>query len=120
MKRKEIQTKYGVIWGRDALIISGVKLECYPFNLTVHTSLSLSCCRPKVLNAPEVEVTFVFSDIKNLSIYELEEYPYGDHSQSCFDYVEETHEDGRQHVILQTYDHVFDVIGKYEIVICPR
>ncbi|MCG8711065.1 hypothetical protein JHU04_004421 [Brenneria sp. 4F2] len=115
MNMKEIQTKYGVIYGRDALILSGTELKFYPFNFIVNASLALSACKPEVLNVPDVKITFIFSDIKKLSIYKVDEYPYEKYSKSSFDYVDGNHEDGKQHIILSTYDHVFDIIGKYEI-----
>ncbi|KAA8995181.1 hypothetical protein FJU30_25295 [Affinibrenneria salicis] len=115
MEMKEIQTKYGVIYGRDALVLSGTELKLYPFNFIINTSLSLSACKPEILNAPDVKVKFIFSDIERLSIYKLDEYPNEKHSKSSFDYVDETHEDENKHIILSTYDHVFDIIGKYEV-----
>ncbi|OCG15354.1 hypothetical protein A9G45_13100 [Gilliamella sp. HK2] len=115
MNTKEIQTKYGIIYTRNALILSEVKLECYPFTLVVDTSLSLAGCKPEILNVPEVKVTFMFNDIDRLSIYKIDEYPYEKYSKSSFDLVDEVHKAGKQRIILSTYDHIFDVIGRYEI-----
>lgn len=50
-----------------------------------------------------------------LSIYKIDEYPYEKLSKSSFDYVDEAHEGGKQHIILSTYDHVFDIIGRYGV-----
>ncbi|WP_241640799.1 hypothetical protein [Rosenbergiella epipactidis] len=115
METKEIQTKYGVIYGRDALVLSGTELKLYPFGFSINTSLSLSACKPEILNVPDVKVKFIFSDIEMLSIYKIDEYPYEKFSKSSFDYVDEAHEGGKQHIILSTYDHVFDIIGRYEV-----
>jgi hypothetical protein len=115
MNLKEIQTKYGIIFTRNALMLSEVKLKCYPFTLVVDTSLSLAGCKPEVLNVPEVKVTFIFSDIDSLFIYKIDEYPYEKYSKSSFDLVDEVHKKGRQRIVLSTYDHIFDVIGRYEI-----
>ncbi|MCO6537180.1 MAG: hypothetical protein J6567_04385 [Gilliamella sp.] len=115
MNTQEIQTKYGIIYTRNALILSDVKLECIPFTLMVNTSLSLAGCKPEILDAPEVKVTFIFSDIDSLSIYLIDEYPYEKYSKSSFDLVDEVHKKGKQRIILSTYDHIFDVIGRYKI-----
>lgn len=37
METKEIQTKYGVIYGRDALVLSGTELKLYPFGFIINT-----------------------------------------------------------------------------------
>lgn len=115
MNTKEIQTKYGIIYARSALILSDVKLECIPFTLIVDTSLSLGGCIPEVLDVSDVKVTFIFNDIDSLFIYKTDEYPYEKYSKSSFDLVDEVHKKGKQRIILSTYDHVFDVIGRYEI-----
>lgn len=115
MERKEIQTKYGVIYGRDALVLSGTELKIYPFNFIINTLLSLSACKPEVLNVPDVKVKFIFSDIERLSIYKLDEYPYEKYSKSSFDCVDEINEGGRKHIVLSTYDHVFDIVVEYEV-----
>lgn len=115
MNTKEIQTKYGIIYTRNALILSDVKLECVPFTLTICTFLSLSGCIPEVLNCPDVKVTFIFSDIDSLFIYKIDEYPNEKYSKSSFDLVDEVHSNGKKRVILSTYDHIFDVIGRYEV-----
>ncbi|PIT14872.1 hypothetical protein BGI32_06760 [Snodgrassella alvi] len=115
MNTEEIKTKYGIIYARNALILSEVKLECIPFTLVVDTSLALSGCKPKISNVPEVKVTFTFSDIYSLFIYRMDEYPYEQYLKSSFDLVDEVHKKGRQRIVLSTYDHIFDVIGRYEI-----
>jgi hypothetical protein len=115
MNTEEIKTKYGIIYARSALMLSDVKLECIPFTLVVDTSLALSCCKPKISNVPEVKVTFTFSDIYSLFIYRMDEYPYEQYLKSSFDLVDEVHKKGRQRIVLSTYDHIFDVIGRYEI-----
>lgn len=45
MNVKALETKYGMIYGRDALIISGTELKLYPFNFLVKASLSLPAIR---------------------------------------------------------------------------
>jgi hypothetical protein len=45
----------------------------------------------------------------------MDEYPYEQYLKSSFDLVDEVHKKGRQRIVLSTYDHIFDVIGKYEI-----
>ena len=115
MNVKPIETKYGLIIGRDALIISETELSLYPLNFVIKTSLSLSCCEPSLIGAFDVNVNFLFSNIKKLTIYSFDDYPYEKKSKSCFDLIDDTKEDKIQHIILSTYDHIFDIIGNYEI-----
>lgn len=115
MNVKPIETKYGLIIGRDALIISETELSLYPLNFVIRTSLSLSCCEPALIGVLDVNVDFLFSNIKKLTIYSLEDYPYEKNSKSCFDLIKDTNEDEVQHIILSTYDHIFDIVGNYEI-----
>ncbi|EMM4086330.1 hypothetical protein WAC87_004380 [Shigella flexneri] len=115
MNVKAIETKYGLIYGRDALVLSGTELIFYPFNFVIKASLSLSSCKPIITNAPDVNVEFLFSNIKKLSIYKVDDYPYEKYSLSSFDLIENMDGDELQHIVLSTYDHVFDIIGKYEI-----
>ncbi|EEH2569842.1 hypothetical protein GYD59_004703 [Salmonella enterica] len=115
MNVKAIETKYGLIYGRNALILSGTELRLYPFNFVVKASLSLSACKPIIANAQDVNIEISFSNIEQLSIYKVDNYPFEKYTQSSFDLVEDIKKDGVQHIILSTYDHVFDIIGRYEI-----
>ena len=115
MNVKPIETKYGLIIGRDALIISDTELSLYPLNFVIRTSLSLSCCEPALIGVLDVNVDFLFSNIKKLTIYSLDDYPYEKNSKSCIDLIKDTNEDEVQHIILSTYDHIFDIVGNYEI-----
>lgn len=115
MNVKPIETKYGLIIGRDALIISETELSLYPLNFVIKTSLSLSCCEPALIDTSDVNVDFLFSNIKKLTIYNLDDYPYENNSKSCFDLIENTNEGEPLHIILSTYDHIFDIIGNFEI-----
>ncbi|MFJ2974296.1 hypothetical protein ACIPDS_06430 [Kluyvera sp. NPDC087067] len=110
-----IETKYGLIYGRDALILSGTELILYPFNFLIKASLSLSSCKPIITDAPDVNIGFLFSNIKKMSIYKADDSPYEKYSLSSFDLIENTDEDELQHIVLSTYDHVFDIVGKCEI-----
>lgn len=115
MNVKAIETKYGLIYGRDALVLSGTELILYPFKFVIKASLSLRSCKPMITDAPDVNVEFLFSDIKSMSVYKADDYPYEKHSLSSFDLIDGIDGDGLQHIVLSTYDHVFDVIGKYDI-----
>lgn len=115
MNIKAIETKYGLIYGRDALIVSGTELKLYPFNFLVKASLSLSSCKPGIKDAPDVRIEFLFSNIEMMSVYKIDDYPYDGNLQSSFDLIETEREDELQRVVLCTYDHVFDIIGKCEI-----
>lgn len=115
MITKAIPIKYGIIYARNALILKKVNLDCYPFTLIVETSLSLANCQPEVLNVPDVWVKFIFTDIDNLSISHLDNYPNQRYLTSSFDLVEQVHHKGKKRIILSTYDHIFDVIGRYRI-----
>ncbi|MBL5827503.1 hypothetical protein [Serratia fonticola] len=116
MEMKEIETKHGVIFGRNALILSSTNLNFHPFNLDIKASLSLSACRPAVMNVPNVKIQFLFDDIESLSIYKVDDYPYEKYTESSFDEVGGTYKNGRKRIVLSTYDHVFDVIGKCEVI----
>ncbi|MBV7407062.1 hypothetical protein [Enterobacter sp. ENT03] len=116
MKMKEIKTRYGVIFGRNALILSNTDLNFHPFKLTISASLSLSACRPVVMNAPDVSIHFSFDEIESLSIYKFDDYPYEKYTESSFDEVEGVYKNDRKRIVLSTYDHVFDVIGKCELI----
>lgn len=115
MKMKAIETKHGVIYGRDALIVTATELALHPTRLTVEASLSLANCKPQVLNAPDVSITFAFTDVERLSVCGVEEYPDEKYTESSFDLVEGTYSNARKRIVLSTYDHVFDVIGQCEV-----
>ncbi len=115
MNIKAIETKYGLIYGRDALIVSSTELKLYPFNFLVKASLSLSSCKPSIKDAPDVRIEFSFSNIEMMSVYKIDDYPYDGNLQSSFDLIETEREDDLQRLVLSTYDHVFDIIGKCEV-----
>ena len=115
MNIKAIETKYGLIYGRDALIVSSTELKLYPFNFLVKASLSLSSCKPSIKDAPDVRIEFSFSNIEVMSVYKIDDYPYDGNLQSSFDLIETEREDDLQRLVLSTYDHVFDIIGKCEV-----
>jgi len=50
-----------------------------------------------------------------MTIYKVDEFPNEKHSISSFDLVGEECEKKYQNVILSTYDHLFDILGKYEV-----
>ncbi|MGE2766755.1 hypothetical protein ACQHMR_21605 [Escherichia coli] len=115
---KALETKYGQIYGRDALILTGTELNLYPFNFTIKASLSLSACKPAIKDAHDVSLEIFISKIEKLSIYKVDDYPLEQYTTSSFDLVEDIQRDGVQHIIISTYDHVFDIIGIYEIKYC--
>lgn len=65
---KALETKYGKIYGRDAMILTGTELNLYPFNFTIKVSLSLSACKPAIKDACDVTLVFFISNIEN-SLY---------------------------------------------------
>lgn len=115
MKFKAIETRHGIIFSRNAMIICSHELTLAPITLTVTASLSLRGCKPRIANMPEVRITFTFTDIEQLSIYRLDDYPNEKYTDSCFDLVEGTYKRNRKRIVLSTYDHVFDVIGQCEV-----
>ncbi|WP_260602304.1 hypothetical protein [Cronobacter sakazakii] len=115
MKLKAIETKYGVIYSRDALILNGTELSFYPFKFVVKTSLSLATCNPDLYGETDDNVEFIFSNIQRMTIYKADEFPNEKYSVSSFDLVGEESEKEYHNVILSTYDHVFDILGKYEV-----
>ncbi|EOL8959881.1 hypothetical protein ACM911_004188 [Cronobacter dublinensis] len=115
MKLKAIETKHGVIYSRDALILNGAELNLYPFKFVVKTSLSLAACDPDLHDETDIDIEFIFSDVQRMTIYKADEFPNEKYSVSSFDLVEEECEKEYVNVILSTYDHVFDILGKYEV-----
>ncbi|MDE9457603.1 hypothetical protein [Xenorhabdus bovienii] len=116
MKTRAIETKYGIIYSRDALIINDVELNMVPLNIKVSVSLFLSGCRPQLKDKQPINITFKFYDIEFIKIYMIDDYPYEGFSSSSFDEVEDEHGLGKKRYVLSTYDHIFDVVGKFEIV----
>ena len=104
-----------MIYGRDALIVSSTELKLYLFNFLVKASLSLSFCKPSIKDAPDVRIEFLFSNIEMMSVYKIDDYPYDVNLQSSFDLIETEREVDLQRVVLSTYDHAFDIIGKCEV-----
>ena len=115
MDVKAIETKYGLIYGRDALILSGTELGFYPFSFVVRGVLSLASCKPGITDVPDVNVEFLFGDIERMSIYKVDDNPYEKYSMSSFDLIGGKDGDELKHIVLSTYEHVFDIIGKYEV-----
>ncbi|TKY81115.1 hypothetical protein R0L47_19125 [Pectobacterium polonicum] len=116
MNMKEIETKYGIIYGRNALILLSTELKFHPFELIVKSSLSLAACKPVISNEKDVPIIFLFSNIESLSIYKVDDYLYEKYTSSSFDEVDGEYKNGNRRFVLSTYDHVFDVIGKCEII----
>ncbi len=110
-----IQTRYGVISGRDALVLSRHELSFSPFSLRIKASLSLAACEPEIVGVPDVNIEFYFYDIEKLSVYKVDDFPYEKYSESSFDLIEEP-VSGRKRIALSTYDYVFDITGKFDII----
>ncbi|KHS77162.1 hypothetical protein [Pectobacterium brasiliense] len=115
LKFKELDTKYGRIFSRDTLVIRDYSIQLTPMTVNIKTSLSLSGCIPSVKDAPDACVEFYFSDVENVSIYKLDDFPYEKYTLSSFDEIEGKYKENRKRVILSTYDHVFDIIGNLEL-----
>lgn len=116
MKMKEIETRHGVIFGRSSLVLSSADFDFYPLKLTVKALLSLSACKPVVMGVPDVNIQFSFSDIESLSVCKVEDYPYEKYTESSFDEVDGVYKNDRKRIVLSTYDHIFDVVGKCEVI----
>lgn len=110
MNTVPVDTPYGVIYGRNALLLISQHIAFSPFVATLTCLLSLAGCIPEITNRPDVQIAFSFTDIERLSIYIIEDYPYEQHSSSSFDKVE--NENGGARYILSTYDYVFDIVGR--------
>ncbi|HEK2689536.1 TPA: hypothetical protein SMT54_002157 [Proteus mirabilis] len=116
MKTQAIKTVYGIIYSRNALITTDVALNMTPLSIKVSASLLLSGCRPQIKDKDPINICINFYHIESIKIYMLDDYPYEKYSSSSFDEVEEEHRSGNKRYILSTYDHVFDIVGQYEIV----
>jgi hypothetical protein len=108
-----IETIYGEIYGREALILKDVILNMFPLELKVIASLELSLCQPSKGLEGEALIYFKFENIKSLNITMIDESSYQPMMISCFDKIFDKEKD--EHYILSTYDHVFDVIGQCEV-----
>ncbi|AYH04271.1 hypothetical protein [Pectobacterium parmentieri] len=113
VNNQAIETIYGEIHGRDALILKNVMLNMYPMEIEVITSLDLSFCQPNKGLSEEVLACFKFKNIKLLNITMIDESKYQLVKKSCFDKILDEEKD--EHYILSTYDHVFDVVGQCEV-----
>jgi hypothetical protein len=113
VKTTPVNTSYGVIYGRNALIIKNHTITFMPFTATIRCSLSLAACIPAVLDVPPVDMTISFTKIKKLCIYKIDDYPYEKYTSSSFDKI--TDADVEDRYILSTYDYVFDITGEHEI-----
>ena len=113
---REVETKYGVIYSRDAMILNDFSLSLTPMKFDIAVSLALSGCRPSIDDDSEVNLLFRFSKVRTLGIYMLDDYQEEKYLHSGFDeYVDESGQSINRYV-LSTYDHVFDVCGEYELI----
>ncbi|MEP9307185.1 hypothetical protein ABKU01_03020 [Enterobacter cloacae] len=87
MNIKSIETKYDMIYGRDALIVSSTELKLYLFIFLVNASLSLSFCKPSIKDAPDVRIEFLFSNVEMKPVYKIDDYPYDGNLKSSFDLI---------------------------------
>ncbi|KAF0866036.1 hypothetical protein Q7O56_30050 [Pseudomonas protegens] len=115
LKTEAIKTIYGIIYSRDALIITDIVMSPTPLEITIKTSLSLSCCIPRIAERTDIRAEFKFYEITSISIYRIDDYPYEKYSSSSFDEVSDECASGVKTYILSTYDHVFYVIGKCNV-----
>lgn len=113
VNNQAIETLYGEIHGRDALILKNVILDMYPMEIEVITSLDLSFYQPSRELNEEALICFKFKNIKSLTIMMIDESNYQLVKKSCFDKIFDKEKD--EHYILSTYDHVFDIIGQCEV-----
>lgn len=111
-----IKTKHGVIYGRNALIATSTAFSDRPLEITINASLSLACCLPEVIGTAPVKVTFKFYDTTSIAVYRLDDYPYEKYLSSCFDEVTSDKSNGKKRYILSTYDSVFDIAGRCEVI----
>jgi hypothetical protein len=113
METSPVKTPYGIIYGRNALLIKEYKVNLTPMSVTISCALSLGCCKPVVLDMPDVDITFAFKNVQYISIYKLDHFPYETDTSSNVDKFDEDEDHDRY--ILSTYDHVFDIAGDLEI-----
>lgn len=112
MNTTPVNTPYGIIYGRNALIMRSYEIVLSPFSIRIRCSLSLAACKPEILDLQSIEITLAFTELKNLCIYKIDEYPEEKYTSSSFDKV--TNNKTNDRYILSTYDHVFDLTGKLE------
>ncbi|MFQ0999154.1 hypothetical protein [Gilliamella sp. BG6] len=113
VNNQAIETIYGEIYGRDALILKDIIFDMFPLELKVVASLWLPHCQPSRGLEGEALICFKFKNIKSLTITMIEESKYQLVQKSCFDKVFDKEQD--EHYVLSTYDHIFDVIGQCEV-----
>jgi hypothetical protein len=130
VNNQAIETIYGEIYGRDALILKDVILDMFPLELEILASLDLSFCQPSRGLEGEALICFKFKNIKSLTITMIDDSKYQLVKKSCFDKVFDNEKDAHhvlstydhifdkgqdEHYVLSTYDHIFDVIGQCEV-----
>lgn len=59
---------------------------------------------------------FLFTDIESLSIYKVDDYPYEKYTSSSFDEVDGEYKRNNKRIVSSTYDHVFDIVGKCDLI----
>jgi hypothetical protein len=118
MNTVPVDTPHGVIYGRNALLLKSQDIDFSPLAAKITCSLSRAGCIPEILNKPDVDVTFSFTDIKRFSIYKLDDYPHEQYSSSSFDRVQDEKVGARY--VLSTYDYVFDIVGKLGPLLWPK
>jgi len=112
-KTEAVETKYGIIEGRDALIIEGYTFELMPLCLSIRTSLDLQLCVPEHHKREYRDISFTFSNITKISIHMRDEYP-DLFVESCF--VKVKNIENADEYILETYDHIFWIRGNVSLV----
>lgn len=111
-----IKTEHGVIYGRNALMVTSTAFSDRPLEIEINASLSLSCCLPEVTGVAPVKATFKFYDAISIAVYRLDDYPYEKDLSSCFDEVLFDKNNGKKRYVLSTYDSVFDIVGRCEVI----
>ena len=114
MNTVPVNTLYGIIYGRNALILKEHSVAFSPLSLMITCSLSRSAGILEILDVPDVEVVFDFTDVRRICLYKVDDFPYEKYTSSTFDKVEDGEIDDRY--ILSTYDYVFDIAGKLESI----
>lgn len=115
LKTVAIETVHGVLYGRDALIVTSNVMTLAPFEFLVRASLARSCCIPRISGQPDIGVEFRFRDISSLMVFRLDDYPFERFSSSSFDEVANDDPSAAKTYVLSTYDHVFQVTGLCDI-----
>ncbi len=115
----KILTELGYLNGRDCIFLDQVTFkDGWPDHVILKGEINLSLCGNEIV-VPQALFKLLFCEVKAFKVIELELWDYS--SESSFDevldssWIEEIENEelvNYHHYVIQTYDHVFEIICK--------